>query len=114
MSQAYKTRVLFFTRFLAVFLRTSGGFLAVFDRQGHNMSITHHTQNTFTPSFGETFTFGAKKGNPTCPLSDLYGFYQDYLTGTKTTEVGQADGGIDWYTHSRRRSNLPRTVLEAL
>ena len=51
------------------------------------------------PSYGpQGALFNSKQGNPTCPLSDLLGFYRDYLMDRPTTtSVGQADGGIDWY-----------------
>ena len=55
----------------------------------------HDMKRSYGP---EGAIFGSKKGNPTCPLTDLSGFYQKYMTGAGATSVGGRD--YDWHGSS--------------
>ena len=64
----------------------------------HMSSMTRDVQD-MSRSYGPKDAMnGAKKGNHQCPITDLAGFYGDYMMDRGiTTTVGQDDGAFDWY-----------------
>ncbi|CAB9528320.1 beta-lactamase [Seminavis robusta] len=66
------------------------------------------TRGQVSPSYGPTNGYlGSAVGNPNCSLTDVKGFYRDYMEqGAPDTTVGRADlsvypgGTFDWYTNA--------------
>lgn len=56
-------------------------------------------ENGDAPSYGPNGGYqGAAVGNPTCPLTDVKGFYRDLLIDKETeTSVGTSGTDINWY-----------------
>eukprot|EP00931_Biecheleriopsis_adriatica_P064606 TRINITY_DN3935_c0_g1_i1.p1 TRINITY_DN3935_c0_g1~~TRINITY_DN3935_c0_g1_i1.p1 ORF type:complete len:764 (-),score=110.51 TRINITY_DN3935_c0_g1_i1:72-2363(-) len=70
----------------------------------HTSSMTRDVQ-AYDRSYGpKGAIFGSKIGNDQCPLTDLSGFYGDYLMDRGiTTRVGQDGSPFNWYEEAQKK-----------
>jgi len=76
-------------------------------------SVRNQNNRLVAASYGPSGGYGGEAaGNPTCPLSDVTGFYQDFLTDKETeTTVGSkmkisGGGRINWHSVGKSKGGV--------